>query len=144
MLFNFAIILTVVFRTIKKLRICSSLTINNSLKNRRQNLLRFIFFNSRSSINDVTQFMYNILPSISFHYHIFTALHFTFHRVSLSVQRGLVISTYWASLSVGRIKKWPRPRPCYQYSVQITMYVGINFVPIKNQKRGVSLSVLYR
>jgi len=87
----------------------------------------------------------SIIPFLQ-HYILYSiGSRYRYKGVSLSVHSpGLVICTYWASLLVGRIKKWPRPRPCYQYSVQITMYVGINFVPIKNQKRGVSLSVLYQ
>jgi hypothetical protein len=41
-------------------------------------------------------------------------------------------------------KKWPGTGPHYQYIVEIMMYVQINFVPIVNHTRGVSLSVLYR
>ncbi len=58
-------------------------------------------------------------------------------QASLSVRTGLMglfIST----------KKWLRPGPPYQYSEWITRYVWINFVPIVNQTRGVSLFLQYR
>ncbi len=39
-------------------------------------------------------------------------------------------------------KKWARPGPCYPYSVRITRYVRINFVPIVNQAGGLIIGTV--
>jgi len=63
-------------------------------------------------------------------------------RVSLSVQRGVSLSVhspgpryrykYTSKDLYISTQKWPGPGPRYPYTVLITRYVRINFVPIVN------------